>query len=217
MKPDNPDVNIGDPSLYGPVGRVEQLYAELINHRDREMEGAAPGDPLPFSFSEFESLVADYLVPGFCSHCERLFSEWNWLPDHKKPLSVGGTSELSNICIICQDCSKKKRQIVDDAFHRKMFPTRWANRQASAGRSLPYSGPAASPPHTGEVDRAARGIASVPLKDAQTRAYFNFLSGPSGYPKVRAIVKVMLRAFEGELDKRQALKEMAILTGEYRR
>lgn len=54
MKPDNPDVNIGDASLYGPVGRIGQLYEELINHRQRRREGSAPDDPVPFSYSEFE-------------------------------------------------------------------------------------------------------------------------------------------------------------------
>lgn len=194
MNANFPDVYRGARNLKRE--RTQPLYDKLINHSHRELEGAAPGDPLPFSYSEFEPLVTAALAGGRCYHCGRPLNKWTCSADHKQPLSAGGTSELSNIRIICKHCKEKKGDMPDDQFHGKMFPTRLANG-------------------TGDVDKAARGSASGRLNAAKMRDCLKFWSTRTRcFPMVHAICRIIQRAFDTELTERQALHQMAEVTGE---
>jgi 5-methylcytosine-specific restriction endonuclease McrA len=136
MKPRNvkpQPVNIGDPDLY--VGRIQGLYDKLRNHDHREREGASPGDALPFSYSDFETLVNEALAVGACYHCGGNLTKSNCSPDHKRALWVGGKSELSNIRIICWECNKQKGHTLDAAFHSKMAATRLTNLRKRATKA----------------------------------------------------------------------------------
>lgn len=77
--------------------------------------------------------------------------------------------------------------MLDDDFHGKMLSTQLANQHAAPR-----------------------------LNAAKMRAHLQYWLAPvGGFPKVHAILRIVQRAFDGQLTAAEALKEMAQFTGEY--
>lgn len=106
---------------------VRQSYRKLRQHGQRSYEGAKQGDPLPFTLEEYRDVVHAALSEGTCYHCQRPLTWFNWSPDHRLALRAGGTSELSNIRIICWPCNDAKRSQDERKFHIRMAKIRLAN------------------------------------------------------------------------------------------
>lgn len=99
---------------------IRTKYMGLMTHGHREFEGLRRGDPLPFSLLDFKIKVKAAIRRGQCYHCNGTLNEDNFSPDHMTALSVGGTSDLSNIRIICWFCNKQKGSMSDLKFHNEM-------------------------------------------------------------------------------------------------
>jgi 5-methylcytosine-specific restriction endonuclease McrA len=90
------------------VANRKRLIAYVVNTRDREAHRAtqakrraAPGS---YTIQEWKDKVM--LFAGCCAYCgeDRPLG-----PDHKIPLSRGGTHDISNIVPACFPCNSKKR------------------------------------------------------------------------------------------------------------
>ena len=87
---------------------ISVSYNRLKKHGHRELEGAKKGAPLPFTLEQYTKLVGKALSLGECPICELDLTHDNFSPDHSIPLSRGGTSDLSNIQILCWECNEWK-------------------------------------------------------------------------------------------------------------
>lgn len=92
-------------------------YDRLRNRDARVLEGVKRGDPLPFSYNQYEKLVDSALAGGTCYHCGSPLTLENFSPDHRIALARGGTSQLSNIRIICWPCNQQKLSSSESIFH----------------------------------------------------------------------------------------------------
>jgi 5-methylcytosine-specific restriction enzyme A len=86
---------------------VQRHYNRLKSHGHRECEGRKRGDPLPFPIESLRILIRDALKSG-CKYCGVPLGYDNLSIDHKRALSMGGTSELSNLQAICWNCNRDK-------------------------------------------------------------------------------------------------------------
>ena len=85
--------------------------AEYLRHRDgylrRAVERRARERSAPGSFTTIELREKIALLGGCCIYCGR--SDVKLGPDHKIPLSRGGSNDITNIVPACKPCNSRKR------------------------------------------------------------------------------------------------------------
>lgn len=76
------------------------------------------GRELPFTKAEFRTWAIHEI--GFqakpCPHCGKPIDVLNMSPDHKVPVSRGGSLELSNLEAICAECNRLKGSLTSAEF-----------------------------------------------------------------------------------------------------
>lgn len=53
---------------------------------------------------------------GRCAYCKEAVPPGKATVDHKQPLSRGGTHEMSNLYMACEDCNKRKGSMTEAEF-----------------------------------------------------------------------------------------------------
>lgn len=73
---------------------------------------AAPGN---YTVRDWRQLLAEY--DGRCGYCG---SEGDLQPDHRVPLSRGGSNFLSNLIPACPPCNRRKSTMTEEEFRTKL-------------------------------------------------------------------------------------------------
>ena len=81
-------------------------------HNYRARRAAAEGS---FTAAQWRALVEAY--GGRCAYCGRVAP---LEPEHKIPLSRGGTNDISNIVPACRNCNAKKHKLNDEEFRQRL-------------------------------------------------------------------------------------------------
>ena len=74
-----------------------------------------------------EALAA---AKGCCGYCGGMLKPGQFEYDHRKPVALGGTNDISNIVVACRACH------LDKTMEQDMPPMRKADRKGKATRSL---------------------------------------------------------------------------------
>lgn len=71
-------------------------------------------------FTDYEKKTVYAKNNGKCAICGSPVKFKKMTIDHKKPLSQGGTNEISNLQLACHSCNRLKNNFMEDEFYEML-------------------------------------------------------------------------------------------------
>lgn len=76
---------------------------------------------LPFTYAEYRQWVLEAFGGNWdsviqCAYCTRLMNVQTFVTDHREPLKFGGSVNLDNLVLCCEDCNNLKGGMSEDGF-----------------------------------------------------------------------------------------------------
>ena len=105
---------------------LQDIYERHTEQVYRAMAGRVKAKykvPLPFSLAEYRVFVLDKFDGNWdgvvqCCYCTRLLNVQTFVTDHVEPLKFGGSIDIDNLDLCCDECNCLKGALSADGFRR---------------------------------------------------------------------------------------------------